>query len=226
MPLAVESLEEPIMKRNPSLAMKRLLDIVVAGTAAVILLPLVVLVAAAIRIKMGRPILFIQLRPGKHGRPFPLYKFRTMNDARKPDGSLRPDAERLTALGQFLRRTSLDELPQLWNVLRGDMSLVGPRPLLVEYLERYTPEQARRHDVPPGITGWAQIHGRNAISWEEKFQLDCWYVDHWSLALDLQILVRTVAKVVRREGIRAATHATMPEFVGKSPEVPLPLGKG
>ena len=195
-------------------AAKRAIDLLVAATLLALLAPVLLTVAVLVRWKMGSPVLFRQRRPGRHGRLFLLCKFRTMNDARTPDGSLRPDAQRLTALGQFLRRTSLDELPQLWNVLRGEMSLVGPRPLLVEYLERYTPEQARRHEVAPGITGWAQVHGRNAIAWEEKFRLDCWYVDHWSLGLDLFILLRTAWKVVQREGIGAASHATMPAFEG------------
>jgi lipopolysaccharide/colanic/teichoic acid biosynthesis glycosyltransferase len=163
---------------------------------------------------MGSPVLFVQQRPGLRGRGFRLVKFRTMKSAVGHDGRELPDAERLTALGRFLRATSLDELPQLWNVLRGDLSLVGPRPLLVQYLERYTPEQARRHDVLPGITGWAQVNGRNAISWEEKFALDVWYVDHWSFVLDLRILLLTIVRVLQREGIAQGGHVTMPEFMG------------
>jgi len=193
---------------------KRLFDIAIASLAVVLLLPIVLLLAAAIRCCMGSPVLFRQVRPGKNGRPFTLLKFRTMSDARNPDGTTQPDEERLTPLGRILRRTSLDELPQLWNVLRGDMSLVGPRPLLMQYLDRYTPEQARRLEVKPGITGWAQINGRNAISWDEKFALDVWYVDHRSLQLDLRILWKTFVKVLRREGISAADHCTMPEFMG------------
>jgi lipopolysaccharide/colanic/teichoic acid biosynthesis glycosyltransferase len=163
---------------------------------------------------MGLPILFRQQRPGLHGKPFTLLKFRTMTDARDAQGNLLPDAERLTPFGSFLRRTSLDELPAFFNVLRGDMSLMGPRPLLMAYLDRYTPEQARRHEVRPGITGWAQVNGRNAITWEQKFVLDVWYVDNWSLWLDLKILFLTGWKVLRREGISQEGHATMPEFLG------------
>jgi sugar transferase EpsL len=195
-------------------AVKRAIDILVAITSLALLWPIMLCVALVIRWRMGAPVLFRMTRPGRHGHPFPMYKFRTMNDSRGPDGRLLDDGQRLTGLGRFLRRASLDELPQLWNVLRGDMSLVGPRPLLVEYLDRYTPEQARRHDVKPGITGWAQVHGRNAIGWEEKFALDCWYVDHASLLLDLVILVRTLQKVFQGEGISAAAHCTMPEFTG------------
>lgn len=172
--------------------------------------------AAAVRVTMGSPVLFRQLRPGKDGRPFRVFKMRTMTDARGPDGQLLPDAERLTRLGKFLRASSIDELPQLLNVLAGDLSLVGPRPLLMQYLPLYTQEQARRHDVMPGITGWAQIHGRNALSWEEKFALDVWYVDHWSLGLDLAILLRTIAAVLRKEGISAPGEATMSEFMGSA----------
>lgn len=162
----------------------------------------------------GFPPVFAQPRPGLKGRVFTLLKFRTMTNATASDGTLMPDAERLTRFGRWLRATSLDELPELWNVLRGDMSLVGPRPLLVRYLERYTPEQRRRHDVKPGITGWAQVNGRNGLTWEQKFELDVWYVDHWSLGLDFLILWRTIAAVVRREGISAEGDATMPEFMG------------
>jgi sugar transferase EpsL len=193
---------------------KRSLDVLVSAFLLLLLAPVMACVWLLIRWKMGAPVLFRQQRPGLRGRLFTLYKFRTMSDACVPDGALRSDAQRLTALGRILRRLSLDELPQLWNVFRGDMSLVGPRPLLVEYLPRYTPEQARRHDVAPGITGWAQINGRNAITWEEKFRLDTWYVDHWSLWLDLRILLATAWKVARREGISAESHATMPEFRG------------
>lgn len=164
---------------------------------------------------MGRPVLFRQRRPGRGGRPFGMVKFRTMSDARDAEGRLLPDGERLTLVGRFLRATSLDELPELWNVLVGDMSLVGPRPLLMAYLDRYTPEQARRHDVKPGVTGWAQINGRNAISWDEKFALDTWYVDNRSLWLDMRILYATVMQVVRRKDINSAEAATMPEFLGR-----------
>lgn len=162
----------------------------------------------------GRPILFRQQRPGRYAKPFMLVKFRTMVNRCDSDGMLLSDRERLTKVGRLLRATSLDELPQLWNMVRGDISLVGPRPLLMEYLSRYSPEQARRHDVMQGITGWAQINGRNALSWDEKFALDVWYVDHWSLALDLRILWLTISKVLKREGISKEGHATMPEFMG------------
>ena len=159
-------------------------------------------------------MLFKQVRPGLQGKPFTLYKFRTMTDARDQEGNLLPDTARLTKLGRFLRSTSLDELPELWNVIKGDMSLVGPRPLLMQYLDRYTPEQARRHETKPGLTGWAQVNGRNAISWEEKFDLDIWYVDYCSLFLDVRIILLTLLKVFRREGIAADGEATMPEFMG------------
>lgn len=194
--------------------MKRLFDVVVAIAALAVLgLPLLVLYAM-VRRKLGSPALFRQVRPGLHGRPFTMIKFRTMTDARGPDGELLPDAQRLTTFGRFLRASSLDELPELWNVLRGEMSLVGPRPLLMEYLPLYSPEQARRHEVRPGITGWAQVNGRNAVSWEERFRLDVWYVDHRSLWLDLRILWLTVRKVLVREGISAQGEATMPRFTG------------
>jgi sugar transferase EpsL len=163
---------------------------------------------------MGRPVLFRQRRPGRFQKPFELLKFRTMAESRDSDGKLLPDADRLTRVGRLLRATSVDELPQLWNVLCGNMSLVGPRPLLMKYLDRYTPEQVRRHDVLPGITGWAQINGRNAIGWEEKFSMDTWYVDHWSLWLDVKILCGTVLRVLRREGISNQDCSTMPEFMG------------
>jgi len=172
------------------------------------------LIALAVRLRLGVPVLFRQRRPGLHGQPFTLLKFRTMTGARDAAGNLLPDAERLTPLGRFLRATSLDELPELLNVLKGEMSLVGPRPLLLEYLTRYTPEQARRHDVRPGITGWAQVNGRNALSWEHKFALDVWYVDHVSLGLDLKILVLTALRVLARQGISQPGHATMEEFLG------------
>lgn len=193
---------------------KRLLDLVVTAPALVLLSPLFGILLLAVRAKLGRPVLFSQERPGLQGRVFTMLKFRTMIDSRDSEGLLRPDAERLTPFGRLLRRSSLDEFPELWNVLRGDMSLVGPRPLLVQYLPLYSPEQARRHEVRPGITGWAQVNGRNALSWEEKFRLDVWYVDHCSLALDLLILLRTVAKVFRREGISADAHVSMHEFTG------------
>ena len=194
--------------------LKRSTDIVVACAALVVLAPVLLVTAMAVHVKLGRPVLFRQRRPGLGGRPFVLYKFRTMTDQRGPDGRLLADHLRLGRLGRFLRSWSLDELPQLWNVLVGDMSLVGPRPLLMQYLGRYTPQQARRHETRPGITGWAQIHGRNAIAWEDKFALDVWYVDHSSLRLDLSILAITVWRALRRDGISAEMHATMPEFAG------------
>lgn len=194
--------------------MKRLFDITAAFAALLLLaLPLLV-VTWQVRRKLGRPAFFRQVRPGLHGQPFEMVKFRTMTDARGPDGALLPDADRLTPFGRFLRTTSLDELPELWNVLKGDMSLVGPRPLLMEYLPLYSPEQARRHEVRPGITGWAQVNGRNALGWDDKFKLDVWYVDHSSLWLDIRILWLTVKKVLVREGISAAGEATMPRFTG------------
>ena len=194
--------------------MKRLFDIVASiAILTIFSLPLLVLVGL-VRIKLGSPVFFTQVRPGRGGRLFRLIKFRTMTDARGPNGELLPDADRLTAFGRMLRSTSLDELPELWNVIKGEMSLVGPRPLLVEYLPRYSPVQARRHDVRPGITGWAQVNGRNAISWEEKFKLDTWYVDNQGFWLDLRILWLTLRKVVVREGISAPGDATMPPFTG------------
>lgn len=193
---------------------KRILDVAIAAIALVLLSPVILVVALAIWLVMGRPVVFRQLRPGLHGKPFVMYKFRTMTEEHDKAGNLLPDEKRLTRLGRFLRRSSLDELPEFWNVLKGDMSLVGPRPLLMEYLDRYTPEQFRRHEVKPGITGWAQVNGRNAISWEEKFKLDVWYVDHMNFWLDLKILFLTFWNVIRRQGISAPGHATMPEFEG------------
>jgi sugar transferase EpsL len=193
---------------------KRVFDLGLAVLALLILGPIGLAVGGLVRLKLGTPILFRQQRPGHHGRLFELVKFRTMTDARGPDGKLLPDEERLTPFGHLLRRTSLDELPTLWNVLRGEMSFVGPRPLLVQYLDRYSPEQNRRHDVLPGITGWAQINGRNALSWEQKFDLDVWYVDNISLRTDLMILLKTGAAVLDQRGISADGHVTMPEFMG------------
>ncbi len=197
---------------------KRALDLGLAVPALVVLAPVGLAIAALIRLKLGSPVLFRQPRPGRNDRLFELIKFRTMSNARGSDGELLPDQERLTPFGIRLRRMSLDELPTLWNVLRGDMSLVGPRPLLVQYLDRYTPRQRRRHEVAPGITGWAQIHGRNAISWEEKFELDVWYVENVSLRTDLEIILRTAVQVVGQRGISAEGHATMPEFEGNHEE--------
>lgn len=179
-----------------------------------ILLPVLAMTALLVYITLGLPVLFSQNRPGFRGKPFKLYKFRTMSDKRDLDGKLLPNAERLTKFGRLLRSTSIDELPELFNVLKGDMSLIGPRPLLMQYLERYTPEQARRHEVKPGITGWAQVNGRNAITWEEKFKLDVWYVDNQSLWLDFTIMAMTVWKIIKREGINQTSQATMEEFRG------------
>jgi len=194
--------------------MKRLFDSILAALALIILAVPLLILAWLIRRKLGSPVFFRQVRPGLSGQPFQMVKFRTMTDERGPDGELLPDAVRLTPFGRFLRATSLDELPELWNVLKGDMSLVGPRPLLMEYLPLYTPEQARRHEVRPGVTGWAQINGRNAISWEDKFKLDVWYVDNRSLWLDIKILWLTVKKVLVRDGISGAGEATMSAFTG------------
>ena len=196
---------------------KRLLDIVVAAVALVVGAPILLLVALAVLVTMGAPVLFRQQRPGLNGRPFELLKFRTMLSDAKLGSDVASDARRLTRTGRFLRATSLDELPELWNVLRGDMSLVGPRPLLMQYLDRYTPEQARRHQVRPGLTGWAQVNGRNALSWEEKFALDTWYVDNRSFWLDLRIILMTAVSLFRPSGISAEGSATMPEFMGSSP---------
>ncbi|MBE2233839.1 MAG: sugar transferase [Anaerolinea sp.] len=193
---------------------KRLLDVALASAALLLLLPFIGLLALLVRTRLGTPVLFRQRRPGLNGRIFTIYKFRTMTDARDEQGQLLPDAQRLTSFGRFLRSSSLDELPELWNVLRGEMSLVGPRPLLIQYLPRYTPQQARRHEVRPGITGWAQVNGRNALSWEEKFALDVWYVEHVSLRLDVKIVALTVQKIVQREGISQPGQATMEEFQG------------
>ncbi len=198
---------------------KRLLDLILSIPGLLLISPVLIVLALLVRLFHGSPILFRQVRPGYCSRPFPVYKFRTMTDARDGWGNLLPDAERLTTLGRFLRSTSLDELPELFNVLRGDMSLVGPRPLLIQYLERYSPEQARRHDVLPGITGWAQINGRNALTWEDKFRLDVWYVDHRSFWLDANILLLTFWKVLKREGISQPGHATAEEFTGNGEQV-------
>lgn len=199
---------------SSSRPIKTVLDKFVAAIALLLLSPLMLVVAIAIYIRMGSPVVFAQPRPGKDGKIFTFYKFRTMTSDRDADGHLLPDEKRLTSFGQFLRQTSLDELPQLWNVLKGDMSFVGPRPLMVEYLDRYSLEQARRHEVTPGITGWAQINGRNAISWEEKFNLDVWYVDNWSLWFDFKILLLTGWKVLQKEGISQSGHVTIEDFMG------------
>ena len=194
--------------------MKRIFDVVVSAVLLVIFAPVMAGVAILIYLKIGRPIIFKQTRPGLYGKPFDFYKFRTMTGKRDDNGNLLPDEKRLTSFGKFLRKYSLDEIPQLVNVLKGNMSLVGPRPLLMEYLPLYTKEQARRHEVKPGITGWAQVNGRNAISWEEKFKLDVWYVDNRSFWLDLKILWLTLVKVLKREGISQKGHATMERFRG------------
>ena len=193
---------------------KRLLDLAITIPALIVLAPILALVAVFVRIQLGAPIFFRQQRPGLYGRPFMLLKFRTMTDAHDADGNLLPDAARLTSFGRFVRGTSIDELPELINVLRGEMSLVGPRPLLMEYLDRYTPEQMRRHDVLPGISGWAQINGRNALEWGQKFALDVWYVEHQSLWLDLKIVAITVWKILVREGISQPGQATAEEYKG------------
>jgi sugar transferase EpsL len=195
---------------------KRIFDILVATFLVLILSPILLLVSILVMHYHGRPVLFGQKRPGFKGRPFHILKFRSMSEARSEDGKLLPDEQRITRLGHFLRATSLDELPELFNVIRGKMSLVGPRPLLMQYMDRYSPEQARRHDVLPGITGWAQINGRNALDWEEKFILDVWYVDHWSIWLDIKILFLTLWKVFKREGINQPGHATAEEFMGST----------
>ncbi len=193
---------------------KRLFDLVLAIPALVILAPVTMVLILLLRISVGKGVFFYQNRPGLHGKPFRIYKFRTMTNDCDIDDCLLPDSERLTKLGSFLRTTSLDELPELFNVIKGDMSIVGPRPLLMQYLDRYTPEQARRHEVKPGITGWAQVNGRNAISWEDKFKLDVWYVDNWSVWLDVKIIAMTVWKILKREGINQPGHATMEKFKG------------
>lgn len=193
---------------------KRLFDIIASFSGLLILSPVILIVALQIKRKLGSPVLFRQERPGLNGKPFTMVKFRTMRDAFDADGNPLPNSERMTPFGNFLRSTSLDELPELWNVLKGDMSLVGPRPLLMEYLPLYNREQARRHEVRPGITGWAQINGRNAISWEEKFNLDVWYVDNQSIWLDIKVLFLTIKKVFIRDGINANSDTTMPKFTG------------
>ncbi len=199
---------------------KRIFDFLAAALGLIVLSPLLLIVAGLIRWKMGGPVLFLQVRPGYKERPFTMFKFRTMREAFDKKGQPLLDKERLTPLGRLLRKTSLDELPELWTVVKGDMSLVGPRPLLMEYIERYTAEQAGRHNVKPGITGWAQIHGRNCLHWEDKFACDVWYVDHWSLWLDLRILLRTITTVLKREGISQPGQATMEEFKGSHSKSP------
>lgn len=193
-------------------------DLALTVPGLVLAVPISAIIALLVRWKLSGPVLFYQTRPGLQSKPFRIYKFRTMRDGRDPQGNLLPDAERLTPFGRFLRATSLDEFPGLWNVLKGDMSLVGPRPLLMDYLNRYTSKQARRHEVKPGITGWSQVNGRNAITWEQKFEYDVWYVDNLSLWLDLRIIVLTVWRIFKREGINQPGQATMEEFMGRSNE--------
>ncbi len=196
--------------------MKRVFDILMSAGLLILLAPVMALLAIMVVVRMGKPVLFRQERPGLHGRPFTMIKFRTMRNAVGENGMLLSDAERLTGFGRFLRASSFDELPELFNVLKGDMSLVGPRPLLMEYLPLYSPEQARRHEARPGITGWAQVNGRNALTWDEKFRLDVWYVDNRNLVMDAKILVKTLLAVARRQGISNDGHATMPPFRGSS----------
>ena len=203
----------PVLKSRLSIS-KRIFDFLISILGLIVISPILLLLYILVLIFLGYPVLFSQARPGLHGRIFKLYKFRTMRDLRDKQGNLLPDEQRLTGFGRFLRSSSLDELPELFNVLKGEMSLVGPRPLLVQYLDRYTPEQARRHEVLPGITGWAQVNGRNALSWEEKFALDLWYVDHRNFWLDIKILFMTLGKIFKREGISAPGSATSPEFMG------------
>lgn len=198
---------------------KRLLDIVIASTALILLSPLYLYVAYKVKKNLGSPVLFRQVRPGLHGKPFEMIKFRTMKDALDEQGNPLPDSERLTPFGKMLRSTSLDEMPELWNVIKGDMSVVGPRPLLMEYLPLYNKEQAKRHDVRPGMTGHAQVNGRNAISWEEKFKLDTWYVENQSIWLDFKIMLKTVKKVIAKDDINEAGEATMTKFTGTTSEV-------
>lgn len=206
-----------VQQRGWRLLVKKTLDKVAATTILGVTLPITVPIAAAIRLTMGSPVFYSQPRGGFGGSRFRIVKFRTMRNAKPDEPLFTSDAQRLTSVGRFLRATSLDELPQLWNVLRGEMSMVGPRPFVAQYLERYTPDQARRHDVLPGITGWAQINGRNALTWEQKFELDVWYVDHWSLTLDAKILVRTLVNVLRRDGISEVGQVTSTEFMGTQP---------
>ncbi len=198
---------------------KRLFDLLLTVPGLVLISPLLLLVSLLVRLYLGSPIIFRQERPGFLARKFPIYKFRSMTSTRDAQGNLLPDEQRLTRLGRFLRASSIDEFPELFNVLKGEMSLVGPRPLLTQYLSRYSPEQARRHNVLPGITGWAQINGRNCLSWEEKFRLDIWYVDHWSLRLDIKVLFMTIWKVIKHEGINQEGHATAEEFMGSPSEI-------
>ena len=202
------------MNKKLQLVLKRGLDIVFSLIGLVVFSVIFILIALAVRLNLKGPVLFKHARPGKDGKIFYLYKFRTMKDLKDKKGNLLPDEIRLTRFGKFIRRLSLDELPELWNVLKGDMSLVGPRPLVVQYLDRYSPEQARRHEVTPGLTGWTQVNGRNALTWEKKFEYDVWYVDNWSLWLDIKIIFMTIWKVAKREGINQLGYATAEEFMG------------
>lgn len=211
----IEGMAHDNRQRGLSLKVKRAVDLSVSFAVLAVLSPMLFVIGILVFLSIESPIFFKQKRPGKCGRPFILYKFRTMTDKRDAQDRLLPDGERLTRLGSILRLSSMDELPQLWNVLRGDLSLVGPRPLLMQYLDLYTPEQARRHNVLPGITGWAQINGRNDIAWKQKFELDLWYVDNWSFWLDLKIVALTINQVLRRRGISQSGHATVPEFQGE-----------
>lgn len=199
---------------------KRVFDIVSSLIGLILLSPILLIIALMVRFKLGSPVIFTQQRPGINGEPFFMYKFRTMTDAKDADGNLLPDDKRLPKFGKILRSTSLDELPELICVLKGDMSLVGPRPLMMKYLPRYTPDQARRHEVKPGITGWAQVNGRNAISWEERFDLDVWYVDNWNIWVDIKIIFKTIMSVFQREGITQQGHVTMEEFMGTEQKDP------
>jgi len=203
-------------KTQHCVACKRVFDLLLSIPVLILVSPVIIVVTLLVRMRLGSPVFFSQLRPGLHARPFYMLKFRTMTNTRGSDGRLLLDDKRMTRLGNFLRRTSIDELPEFVNVFKGDMSLVGPRPLLMQYLDRYTPEQARRHEVKPGITGWAQIHGRNALTWEEKFKLDVWYVDNWGIWLDIKIIIITLWKVLKREGINHPGMTTMSEFKGES----------
>ncbi len=206
-------MKKPERKKNYFL-IKNLLDLSISFISLILLIPLFLILTILIKLTSKGPLFFKQNRPGRNGKLFILYKFKTMNDIREEYGNFLPDEKRLTDIGKFLRKLSLDEIPELWNVLKGEMSLVGPRPLLVEYLNRYTPEQARRHEVKPGITGWAQVNGRNAITWEEKFKYDIWYIDNWSLWLDIKVIFMTIIKVIKGEGINQPGCATMEEFKG------------
>jgi sugar transferase EpsL len=214
-------LKEPAISKEASaeerVGVKRTIDVLGSAALLIVLSPVIALVAALVALRLGRPVIFRHERPGRNATPFTLLKFRTMTDARGPDGALLPDEDRLTAFGRRLRATSLDELPELWNVLGGDMSLVGPRPLLSEYLPHYTPRQARRHEVRPGVTGWAQVNGRNDLPWSEKLELDVWYVEHQTLWLDIRILLRTLSVPFRRQGISRSGHATAPRFDDEQP---------